>query len=468
MRTIESLRIRWIAAVAVVVLSGCETLTVPDFNNPGLDGLTENPTRENLITATQGLMIGAREGIGEFNRYVSVLGTLGRESYIFDASDTRFIDELLKGPLDPGGASFGGGGHWADRYTNIRMANLILDVLAQSGSEFFSDGELAGIRGFAGTMQAHDFLLVLNTRWDFGAPIDVGGDATGAPAAIADSAAVFNHILQLLDDGLNDLNASGSAFPFTLSGGFSGFDTPATFAEFNRALKARVLVYRREWNDALTALGASFIDTTTGFDGLATGVYHSYGTAPGDVSNGLVVRRLVLPAHPSIGPDAQAGDERLDRKTEVQADSLTAPDGSVKTDRLFTVYDRLDAPIPYIRNEELILLRAEANLQLGNLAEALDDINYIRRVSGGLPPIASATWNGMTATERIDELLYNRRYSLLYEGHRWIDARRYDRLDQLPRSNPNFVRFSHFPFPEGECVARPARPAQGCDRVVGF
>jgi len=34
----------------------------------------------------------------------------------------------------------------------------------------------------------------------------------------------------------------------------------------------------------------------------------------------------------------------------------------------------------------------------------------------------------------VDELLYERRYSLWGEyGQRWIDAKRYDRLDQLPK-----------------------------------
>lgn len=457
----------WLAAA---LAGGCQTLTVPDFNNPALEDLTESPTRQEVLTATQGLLIGARRGIGEFNRYVAVLGTLGRESYIFDASDTRFIDELLVGPLDPGGASFGGGGHWADRYRNIRMGNLVLNVLDQSGAQFFSPAEVEAIRGFVKTIQAHDLLLVLNTRWDFGAPINVDISAVGAPAPIADSGAVFGHILTLLDEAAGHLSNGGAAFPFRLTTGFSGFDTPATFRAFNRGLKARVLIYRREWAAALTALTESFVDTTSGFAGLAAGVYHSYGTAPGDVANGLVERRLVLPAHPSIGPDAQAGEQRLTRKTEQLATPVSAPDGSVTSDRLFTIYRSLDAPIPLLRNEELILLRAEANLQLGDLDDALDDINYVRRLSGGLPAIDAAIWSTiMTATERLDELLYNRRYSLIFEGgHRWLDARRYGRLADLPRSNPAFVRFEHFPFPEGECVARSPRPAQGCDRVPGF
>src|SRR5205807_6893326 len=81
-----------------------------------------------------------------------------------------------------------------------------------------------------------------------------------------------------------------------------------------------------------------------------------------------------------------------------------------------------------IRNEELILLRAEANIGLATgagLTAAINDIDYIRKFSGGLP--AST---GLNASNVLDELLHQKRYSLLFEGgHRWIDLRRYGKLD---------------------------------------
>ena len=45
------------------------------------------------------------------------------------------------------------------------------------------------------------------------------------------------------------------------------------------------------------------------------------------------------------------------------------------------------APIPIIKNEELILLRAEARYQSGDVAGALSDINVVRVSSGGLAPL---------------------------------------------------------------------------------
>jgi len=62
-------------------------------------------------------------------------------------------------------------------------------------------------------------------------------------------------------------------------------------------------------------------------------------------------------------------------------------------------------PIPVIRNEELILLRAEANIGLGQFSEALTDIIYIRTTAGSLPAIAAFA----TPTEAVDATRFERR-----------------------------------------------------------
>ncbi len=469
-------RLAYIVPLTVGLSFGaCNSLEAPDFNNPGLDELTTNPNRASILTAAQGLIIGARAGISARAGYISSLGIMGRESYNFDPSDPRFVTGLLVGPLDGSSNAFGGA-HWVFRYSNIRMGNIVQVAVDAAAGEFTSE-EAEAIRGFAKTMQAHDLLLAINTRDTFGAPIDVDGDPTGDPAPIATKAEVLTRIVQLLDDGATDLAAGGSSFPFQMSSGFTNFNTPATFATFNRALKARVEVYRQNWTSALTALGQSFLNAApSGVSELEVGVFHAFSTAPGDVTNGIFdPSRLVIVAHPSIVTDAQAGDDRLARKV-VQIPVIEDQTGrGVETDRAYDIYDGLDAKIPLIKNEELILLRAEASLQNGDLAGALADINTVRTVSGNLPAIASAAWTALTLTQQIDELLYNRRYSLMFEGQRWIDMRRYDRLTDLPIDIDNtgavtdFLRFSQFPFPARECDARAANlPSQGCSQIVGF
>jgi hypothetical protein len=47
-------------------------------------------------------------------------------------------------------------------------------------------------------------------------------------------------------------------------------------------------------------------------------------------------------------------------------------------------------------------------------------------------------------------MLYERRYSLFFEGHRRIDVRRYDQLNTLPLERPGDDVWDEFPLPVSE------------------
>ena len=446
-----------VVVAALLLASSCKDLVVPDYNNSSLDDLTLNPTPAKITTASQGLLIGTRVGIAEQNGYVSLLGIVGRESYNFDPADPRFITEMLIGPLDGGSPAFGGN-LFAAPYRNIRNANILLGAVAKV--TLLSAAEKSAVTGFAKTIQALDYLNVINTRDDLGAPLDVNIGPTAAPAPIATKPAVFTQIATLLDDGLTALNAGGTAFPFALSPGFAAFSTPATFAKFNRALKARVEAYRGNYASALTALNGSFLDTTAP---LTLGAYHSFSTGSGDTQNALLdpTGRAIL-AHPSIVTDAEAkANGTPDARLLAKVAQLAAPRTvqGVTTDRVFTIYNSNTTPLPIIRNEELILLRAEARYFTTDQTGALSDINLIRTSSGGLAPRGPF----LNQSDFVTELLKQRRYSLLFEGgHRWIDTRRFGLLSTLPKALPTHTVPSRFPYPEAECLARVPAPTQGC------
>ena len=153
--------------LGLLLAGGCDSLGVTDPNDPGLETLRDNPTRSGVATAATGLLIGARAGISAQNGYVSLLGILGRESYNFDPADPRFITEMLIGPLDGGSPAFGGNLFGAP-YANIRNANIVLDALETVPG--MTDAEKEATRGFAKTIQALDFLQIIVTRQDNGAP----------------------------------------------------------------------------------------------------------------------------------------------------------------------------------------------------------------------------------------------------------------------------------------------------------
>jgi hypothetical protein len=456
---IQSMKLATIvsASVMLLVASGCKDLVVPDYNNTSIDDLVANPTPTKVAQAAQGLLVGTRVGMGAQNGYVSLLGILGRESYNFDPADPRFVTEMVIGPLDGGSPAFGGN-LFAAPYRNIRNANLLLG--AAEAVVGLTAAQKAAVTGFAKTIQALDYLNVINTRDDLGAPLDVNIDPVGEPAPIATKAEVFAHIVALLDEGLTDLQAGGTAFPFSLSPGFTGFNTPATFALFNRALKGRVEAYRGNYASSLAAVNASFINTASP---LSTGAYHSFSTGSGDTQNALfdpTGRAIVV--NPSIVTGAETKpDGTLDNRVLQKVATLDEPRvvQDITTSFIFSIYNSNTAPIPIIKNEELILLRAEARFFTGDQVGALSDINFIRTNSGGLAPRGPFT----SSADFITELRRQRTYSLLFEGgHRWIDARRFGQLATLPNQLPSHTIQSRFPFPEAECLARVPAPTQGC------
>ncbi|MBT8282879.1 MAG: RagB/SusD family nutrient uptake outer membrane protein, partial [Muriicola sp.] len=242
---------------------------------------------------------------------------------------------------------------------------------------------------------------------------------------------------------LTDLNGAGAEFAFPLAG-FSGFDTPSGFAEFNRAIAAVAAVYAGDGNAALTALSNSYFDLA---GDLTIGPKHVYSLDSGDFTNGLFKipdnngDQIIV--HPSFIADAEAGDTRVDNKTLIRANPTTQ-DG-LSGDFQTALYASNISPIDMLRNEELVLVYAEANILANDLFEAEDAINVIRN-SASLPVYTGA----LTAEALTTEMLNQRRYSLWCENHRMFDLRRYNLSNTLPVDRTGDQIFNTLPVPLSE------------------
>ncbi len=444
MKTIKA----FLAVALAVAPFGCE-LDVPDLNNPGIDQLEDNPTPSGVNAACTGLIIGNRRNVAQANGYVAQLGILGREAYNFDQADPRFIGELLQGDLNPGSPF--GGNFWAQPYANIRLANIVERVTSEV-PEFTAEQQSA-IVGFAKTIEALDLLEVINTRDTNGAVIDTDHELDEELPPIEDKDVVLAYIADLLDEAATDLEGGGDEFTFSLSSGYAGFDTPPTFLTFNRGIRARVAAYMEDYATVESALAESFIDdTATTPAGMQVGVYHTFSTGAGDQVNNLINPNIY--AHPSVTADLQAGDTRASKVAPAEAPGSAQ---GLTSDQVFTIYDSPGSPVAILKNEELILLRAEAAWAQNDLAAAEADLNLVRAAYG-----LAALTPGQTANQIEDEILYNRRYSLLFEGHRWIDVRRFGREADLPLDNPpdqpEHQLNMRYPIPLTECNARPDEP----------
>lgn len=457
MRTRALRRLTAVASLAGALLVGaCGDFNVTNPNQPTLDDLVSNPTRTKLSAAATGLLIGVRFDVIS---YIWRLGSMGREGINLSGNNQPDYQEPYFGPLS--GTGFGGA-IWTNPYREIRNANTYIDVAPKAasipGAQGLSAGEVSASLGFAKTLKAIALLYVITSHGSLGAPVDVDHPITDPPAPFVSEDSVYGYIIGTLTDAQSDLTtAGGAAFPFPLPAGFTGFDTPATFLAFNRAVAAKAYLYRATaasstcgatacYNAALAAVAAA----APTFGGLRTaaqfqtGVYYDYSQAAGDLQNTLS-DALDAPTYfalPDLVTSAQfqtgglLRDARILSKTA--AETAQAPQsvgGIAITGTLkFTNYltgGQADPNhnIPAIRNEELNLLEAEAYIGLGNLGLALTDINYIRVNSGRLDPAAPFA----TQQQAIAELLYNRKYSLLWEqGATWVDARRYGLLGTIP------------------------------------
>ena len=373
--------------------------------------------------------------------YLDAEGIIGREIYRFSSSEPRFTTDLLGGGtkvLDNN--TFYLTNPWVSRYQVIRQCFILLEAISHTRETVAADAQKKGFSGYAKTLIGYQLLLNINLTDSSGAPIPVANGVAQGPV-ITDPGIVLDSVLKFLDEGKEDLTGAEIIFP--LSDGFAGFKDAAGLLKFNRALAARVHVYRKQWAEALTALNESFFDLN---GDLTTGVWHYFSTSGGDMVNLSYIapnsNGEVRIAHPTFASDILPGDDRIN-KTQVRNSS--ASQNGLTGNRDVIIWTSLNAPVSIIRNEELILIYAEANIQNGNIPNAIVALNRIR-TAHNLPAYAGPVTNAALT----NELLYNRRYSLFMEGHRWIDMRRYGLLNTLPKDRVDDDVWSHFPLPQSE------------------
>lgn len=461
-------------AAGLLVLAACN-FDILNTNQPTQGDLLGNPTRDRLTAAATGVMSSARSGIVSL---IWRLGSMGREGINLSGNNQPDYSEPYFGPVQSGG-SFGGT-QWLDRYQSIRTANLYLQALANNvnlvGPDRLSDAERAASRGMANTYKALAFLYVIETRAQLGAPVDVDRTVAQGPAQWVTEDSVYGYIIGLLDSARADLaTADSTPFPFAIPPGLSAFTLPIDFIKFNRALAAKANVLRATalngchssvatcYGAALTALGQSFLNATPG--ALSNAANLDFSTAPGDQTNDLsepldgatffaLSDNIADADTQTNGTKDQRVLDKIDSALVVQRLGGISIPGELKF-KLYFTNGSADAshPIPIIKNEELVLLRAEASWFTGAKAQAVADLNLVRQNSGLLPP--STVTIASTDAAFITALSYERRFSLLWEqGSRWIDARRFGLLATIPADVTLGNVPEVMPVPITECQAR--------------
>lgn len=435
----QALRLVLPALLLLLVLPACEIDEQIDPNGPSINSVLTDASPSELNLLVSGIEGRIRNG---FNTYVTASGTIARELYTFDADPRNTADLLGKEDDVLDANTFYLTAPFSTRYRVVKNANILLEAV--DNTDQISAAEANGYRGFANTMKALMLSQVLDFLNNNGIRVDVADPENLGPYLSKDAS--YDAILALFDEGQGQL--SGSSFAFTLSPGFAGFDTPATFVELNRALSARVATRAGRYQEALTRVEASFVDPT---GDLSEGPQHLFSTTSGDILNPLFKApgqsgdQIIV--HSRIIDGLEAGDARADKfRLRVDPTPLDGLNGTHET----ALFESATSPIDIIRNEELVLIWAEANIQTGDLAEGVQGINAVRNAAG-LPDFGGDT---SSAEALLDELLKQRTYSLWGEGHQMFDLRRYNKLnsDFLPLDRTGDDVFTQFPIPLSEGV----------------
>ena len=418
--------------VTVFAVTACNFEKPIDPNRISLNSVGSNATTGQLDELVIGALGDLRSGL---QVYRTSVGSIARELYLFDADPRNTEDLLGKNGAQLDNNTFYLTGWYIPYYRVVKNCNILLDALANT--TLVTDVAKSGYSGYAKTIKAHVFIQILNMLDDNGVRIDVANPDQLGP--FVDKATALTNIRTMLDEASTELDAAGTTFSFTLPSGFEGFNTPAGFKQFNRALAAKVALYQESWADVLTQLGQSFY-TETG--SLNLGPQHLFSQAAGDQQNPLFFGSNSdnIYAHPTFNANAEAGDMRVSSKTTEQPNSR---DGLTATHRQ-NIYKAINDPVSIIRNEELVLMAAEAHIRQGNSTDGVRLINVVR-VAAGLAAYTGAT----DETSLINQLLTERFYSLWLEGVRMVDLRRYGRLNStnLPIDRTGDIVHTKFPIP---------------------
>ena len=426
-----------------LLLQSCDTLGVDEIedpNNPTVDALLNGASETQLQNIATGLEFRHRTYISTNSGVPALYGVFGRELYAIYNSDPNFWTRWVQTtePLAENDPTFFVGifNPYTAPYNAVAQGNLMLEAL--ENTDAVSETQKNGYRGFANTIKGFQYLIPLSMQYrDTGdrdpagsIRIDVENFIEPGPFVSYDEA--LNRIRSVLDTGYDQLNNAGNSLNFSesLSSGFEGFTSPQGMAQLNRAIAARAAIYAEDWQGALNALDDSFMDLSPGETSMNLGGYHVY-QGPPDIFNPLFwtpnqnTTQIIMVA-PGVIDDALPNDGRTSKFFERDEPVFFGGQSNFPFTHQFQRYSSNTDPIPFIRNEELILIYAEANAQLNNSTQAVNAIDIIRNTWGVEP------YTGPTDTDSlIDEILFQRRYSLFGEGHRWIDMRRYDRLDEI-------------------------------------
>ncbi|HEY0019224.1 MAG TPA: RagB/SusD family nutrient uptake outer membrane protein [Longimicrobium sp.] len=316
---------------------------------------------------------------------------------------------------------------WGAAYEGINRANNVVASLPLLEDQFDAD-EYAALEGEARFVRALNYFTLV--KFFGGVPLIT------QPRWVVDqeSNVPRNTAAETWQQIEADLTAAVGLLP---TAGDGGRGDGRANREAAQALLARAHLYQGEWQQAYTLANDVILGGEYSLVGSYASAFDNEQTSealfeipftvtdPGSIAFWMFPRSLggrwgFAPAEDFLD-SFEAGDERFEVAYQEDPSGDEEHFGAKYTDIATSADD-----VPVIRLAEVYLIRAEAAARLGNVAQALADVDVIRDRAGLDPVDADANENGtVSVNEALEAVLMERRHELFYEGHWFFDLKRF-------------------------------------------
>lgn len=390
------------------------------------------PTQETIVADVEGLMalgvgLQARFGVSTGN-FIYSAGLLTQE---LGAITTAFstISDAEGGTVPPGAAITGD--VWSSSYRTVKTANDIIsnaDVAMPRGTR-------SGLLGLSYLFKAAALGELLQSFEEL--PIDTYGNPT---PTFVDRPTALTYVLALLDSAQLAYADTAPSAQFTTNVLATGLNIPNTIL----AYKARYRRLAGNWAGTLAAADSvsRTVFSVLPFSAQAANPLFNVSTG----SSGVLPRDTIRTSDPT---------EAQRTAYFVTAANIAGRIGTPLDN--WAVFAANTSPIPTYYPDEVLLLKAEALLNLTRLAEAQAVLDSVRtdcpgagRVTNDPGPCLTPLVGVLTADQLRTEIYRNRRYELVATGLRWEDLRRLGLVGATSSAKRCWL-----PYPVGERNGNP-------------
>lgn len=433
-----------ISALIILVLTSCDT----NFFNPN------NPTEDVIFESKEGLYalsIGLNQYFATtvLRQVIEAPGITTRELGV--TNTFLNINELARGSTELPPESGGITNPWV---TLLRAKGMAESLIAGVPSVTLTPGTRSGVLAYANFYKAMCLGYMIG-MWEQA----IITNSPNGDAAFSDRATVLAEAIRLLKEGRDEINANPVS---------DDFKNNVLGSDFNLLNSINAYLSR------YSLMAGNYNETITHADAVLNGAGSPVSSFFGyDANNVNPIWFRINPTASDLKPQKnfgllgayipEPGDGRVAFYLGEDAGTANLDAGGQPLSQALGFWTSQTSPIPVYLEGEMLLNKAEAYARLGQLPDAVANLNLVREkttdplgINAGLGP-----WTGdaNSQTAVLEEIYKNRCIELFLTGMRFEDSRRFHpglnpAVDNLTNErNRNF-----YPYPSIERDNNPNTP----------